>query len=223
MMKEIRTVDVLTLLRFSALTLLRVTAMTLIASVVWVPVAVILGQSQRATRALQPLFEMAASFPVNMTFPFLVSFFVEHNIPIAWGSILLLALGPQWYVLFNVTGGAGSIPWDLHEAARCYSLRGFNCWKLLLLPAVFPAWVTGACTATGAAWNASIVAEVATWGNTTLRAEGLGSLIAEATEKNNGGALTAGVGMMALLVVLMNKLLWRPLYALAEKRYGFGP
>ncbi len=222
LIREIQKLDLLNLLRSSALTLSRVAAMTLIASVVWVPVAIILGQSRRLTRALQPLFEMASSFPVNMTFPFVVGFFVNHNVPMAWGSILLLLLGPQWYILFNVTGGAASIPGDLLEAARCYDVHGFNRWRILLLPAVFPAWVTGACTAAGAAWNASIVAEVATWGETTLRAEGLGSLIAGATEKNNGGELAAGVGMMALLVVLMNKLLWRPLYGLAERRSDLG-
>jgi NitT/TauT family transport system permease protein len=222
LLHELRTVNLSRLAWLSALTLLRVLLMTVLASVVWVPVAVLLGQSRRATRVLQPLFEMAASFPVNMTFPFIVGFFVANHIPMAWGSILLLALGPQWYILFNVTGGAASIPGDLREAARCYGLRGFARWRFLLLPAVFPAWVTGACTAAGAAWNASIVAEVATWGSTTLRAEGLGSLIAEAAQKDNSGELAAGVGMMALLVVLMNKLLWRPLYALAERRFGLG-
>jgi NitT/TauT family transport system permease protein len=221
-LRAIRTVDLPVLFRSSLLTLLRVLGMTVIATVVWVPVAVVLGQSRRATRVLQPLFEIAASFPVNMTFPFIVGFFVTHHVAMGWGSILLLALGPQWYVLFNVAGGAAAIPGDLHEAGRCYGLHGWNRWKLLLLPAIFPTWVTGACTAAGAAWNASIVAEVATWGSTTLRAEGLGSLVAEATEQNNGGALAAGVGMMAMLVVLMNKMLWRPLYSLAQRRFGFG-
>ena len=221
-LREIQMLDMPVLLRSSVWTLLRVLGMTALASAVWVPVAIILSQSQRAIHVLQPLFEMAASFPVNMTFPFLVGFFVSHHVPMHWGCILLLALGPQWYLLFNVAGGAASIPADLLEAARCYGLRGSNRWKFLLLPAVFPAWVTGACTAAGAAWNASIVAEVATWGNTTLRAEGLGSLIAEATQTNNGGLLAAGIAVMALLVVLMNKLLWRPLYGLAERRFGFG-
>ena len=115
-----------------------------------------------------------------------------------------------------------SVPGDLREAAQCYGLRGIARWRFLLLPAVFPAWVTGACTAAGAAWNASIVAEVATWGSTTIRAEGLGSLIAEAAQMDKGGELAAGVGMMAFLVVLMNKLLWRPLYATAERRFGLG-
>jgi NitT/TauT family transport system permease protein len=219
---EMQKVNLPSVLWLSALTLLRVLVMTALASAIWVPVAVVLGQSRRATRLLQPLFEMAASFPVNMTYPFLVGFFVARHISMNWGSILLLALGPQWYILFNVTGGAASIPSDLREAAQCYGLRGIARWKFLLLPAVFPAWVTGACTAAGAAWNASIVAEIATWGSTTLRAEGLGSLIAEAAQKDNGGELAAGVGMMAFLVVLMNKLLWRPLYAAAERRFGLG-
>jgi NitT/TauT family transport system permease protein len=220
--EEIRHVDLPKVLRFSAFTLLRVLLMTILASAVWVPVAVLLGQSRRASRVFQPLFEMAASFPVNMTFPFIVGYFVNHHVPMNWGSILLLALGPQWYILFNVTGGAASIPNDLREAAQCYGLRGISLWRFLLLPAVFPAWVTGACTATGAAWNASIVAEVATWGGTTLRAEGLGSLIAEAAQKDNSGELAAGVGMMAFIVMLTNKLLWRPLYSLGERRFGLG-
>jgi NitT/TauT family transport system permease protein len=222
LLDEMRTVHLPRLLWMSALTLLRVLVMTVLASVVWVPVAVVLGQSRRATRLLQPVFEMAASFPVNMTFPFLVGFFVAHHIPMDWGSILLLALGPQWYILFNVTGGAASVPGDLREAAQCYNLRGIARWRFLLLPAVFPAWITGACTAAGAAWNASIVAELATWGSSTLRAEGLGSMIAEAAQMDKGGELAAGVGMMAFLVVLMNKLLWRPLYARAERRFGLG-
>jgi NitT/TauT family transport system permease protein len=220
--QEIRHVDLPRVLRFSAFTLLRVLIMTILASAVWVPFAVMLGQSRRASRVFQPLFEMAASFPVNMTFPFIVGYFVAHHIPMTWGSILLLALGPQWYILFNVTGGAASIPNDLREAAQCYGLRGIGLWRFLLLPAVFPSWVTGACTATGAAWNASIVAEVATWGSTTLRAEGLGSLIAEAAQKDNSGELAAGVGMMAFIVMLTNKLLWRPLYGLGERRFGLG-
>ncbi len=218
---ELARLDLPKLLRAATKTLLRVCAMTLVASAVWVPVAVLLGQSRRASRILQPVFQMAASFPVNMTFPLIVGFFVAHRVSMEWGSVLLLLVGPQWYVLFNVTGAAASTPEDLKEVARCYGLRGLNRWKVLLLPAVYPAWVTGACTATGAAWNASIVAEVATWGPTTLRAEGLGSLISGAVEGNHGTELAVGIGMMASLVVLMNKLLWRPLYALAERRFGF--
>ncbi len=115
---EMQTVDLRRLLWLSVLTLPRLLLMTVLASVVWVPVAVVLGQSRRATRLLQPLFEMAASFPVNMTFPFLLGFFVAHHIPIDWGSILLRALGPQWYILCSVTGGAVSVPGDLREASQ---------------------------------------------------------------------------------------------------------
>jgi NitT/TauT family transport system permease protein len=219
---EIDGVDWGRTLWLSVLTLLRVLLMTLVASVLWVPLAVVVGQSKPATRTLQPFFEMAASFPVNMAFPFVIGWFVAHRIPMDWGAVLLLALGAQWYILFNVTGAAASLPFDLSEVARGYGLRGFNRWRILLLPSIFPAWVTGASTAAGAAWNASIVAELATWGSTTLEAKGLGSLIARAAERGRYGELIAGVGVMSVLVVLTNKLLWRPLYALAERRFGMG-
>jgi NitT/TauT family transport system permease protein len=157
-----------------------------------------------------------------MTFPFLVGFFVANRISMNWGSILLLALGTQWYILFNVTAGAASIPGDLLEAARTYQLRGWRIWRTLLLPAVFPTWITGACTAAGGAWNASIVAELATWGDTTLRADGLGSYIAQATEAGDAPRIVIGIAAMSAIVVLTNKLVWRKLYAVSEKRFGFG-
>jgi NitT/TauT family transport system permease protein len=219
---EIGSVDWGRTIWLSVLTLFRVLLMTLVASVLWVPLAVVVGQSQRATRILQPLFEMAASFPINMAFPFVIGWFVAHRIQMDWGAVLLLALGAQWYILFNVTGAAAALPVDLSEVVRGYGLRGFNRWRVLLLPCIFPAWVTGASTAAGAAWNASIVAELAAWGGTTLEAEGLGSLIARAAQRGRYGELIVGVGVMAVLVVLTNKLLWRPLYALAERRFGMG-
>ncbi len=115
-------------------------------------------------RVAQPLAQIAASFPVNMTFPFIVAFFISTHIPINFGSVLLMALGTQWYILFNVIAGAMAIPTDLREAAALFGLRRWRLWKTLIIPAIFPFWVTGAVTATGGAWNASIVAEVASWG-----------------------------------------------------------
>ena len=156
------------------LTLLRVVAMSILATLIWTPIGVWIGLRPRVARIAQPLAQIAASFPVNMTFPFMVAFFIFAHIPINWGSILLMALGTQWYILFNVIAGAMAIPTDLREAAAMFGLHRWQLWKTLIIPAIFPFWVTGALTATGGAWNASIVAEVATWGKDKLVADGLG-------------------------------------------------
>ena len=201
------------------LTFLRVLVMTIFATLIWTPVGVWIGFKPGVARLLQPLAQIGASFPVNMTFPVMVGFFVASHITLNWGSILLIAMGTQWYILFNVIAGAMAIPNDLKEAATIYGLRNWNLWKTLILPAIFPFWVTGACTAAGGAWNASIVAELATWGDTTLKAEGLGAYIAEVTKTGNTPLIIVSIGIMSLFVVLMNKFVWRKLYAFAENRF----
>jgi NitT/TauT family transport system permease protein len=201
------------------LTLLRVAVMTVVATLVWTPIGVWIGFQPKVARIAQPLAQIAASFPVNMAFPFVVGLFVAWKIPINWGSILLIAMGTQWYILFNVIAGAMAIPNDLKEAARTYGLRGWPLWRTLILPAIFPFWITGACTAAGGAWNASIVAEVATWGDTTLKADGLGAFIADVTQKGDTPLIISSIAIMSLFVVVINKLLWRRLYHLAEKKF----
>ncbi|NBV85415.1 MAG: ABC transporter permease subunit, partial [Verrucomicrobia bacterium] len=145
--------------------------------------------------------------------------YLAWRIPMNWGSILLIAMGTQWYLLFNVIAGAMAIPSDLKDAARSYGLRGWALWRTLILPAIFPFWVTGACTAAGGAWNASIVAEIAVWGDTTLRAEGLGALIAEVTQRGDVPLILTCILTMSLFVIATNQLVWRRLYALAERRF----
>ena len=201
------------------LTLLRVLAMTVFATLIWTPIGVLIGFHPKVARFAQPLAQIGASFPVNMTFPLVVGLFVATNTSMNWGSILLIAMGTQWYILFNVIAGAMAIPNDLQEVARIYGLRRWKLWRTLILPAIFPYWVTGACTAAGGAWNASIVAELATWGTTTLKADGLGAFIAEATKNGNTPLIITSIGVMSLFVVLMNKLVWRRLYAFAERRF----
>jgi len=201
------------------LTMLRVVAMTVIATLVWTPVGVWIGFQPRVARFAQPLAQIGASFPVNMTFPLVVGWFVAAHISINWGSILLIAMGTQWYILFNVIAGAMAIPNDLKEAATVYGLRKWNLWRTLILPAIFPFWVTGACTAAGGAWNASIVAELATYGDTTLKADGLGAYIASVTKSGETPLIIASIAVMSIFVVLMNKLIWRRLYAFAERRF----
>ncbi len=201
------------------LTMLRVFAMTLLATLLWTPVGVWIGLQPKVARFAQPLVQIAASFPVNMTFPIVVGLFVAWRIPMNWGSILLIAMGTQWYLLFNVIAGAMAIPNDLKDAARSYGLRGWDLWRTLILPAIFPFWVTGACTAAGGAWNASIVAEIAVWGDTTLRADGLGALIAEVTQRGDVPLILSCILTMSLFVIATNQLVWRRLYALAERRF----
>ncbi len=201
------------------LTMGRVFVMVVVATLIWTPIGVWIGFRPKVARIAQPLAQVAASFPVNMTFPFVVGFFVATNISINWGSILLIALGTQWYILFNVIAGASSIPTDLKESAEVFGLKGWRYWKTLIIPGIFPYWVTGACTAAGGAWNASIVAEFATWGKQKLIADGLGAFIAEVTEKGDWPAIFCSIAVMSIFVVIINKLLWRNLYDLAEKKF----
>jgi NitT/TauT family transport system permease protein len=221
--REIRTdmtgAEMLRVAWLGVLTLLRVVAMSVIATLIWTPIGVWMGLRPRVARIAQPLAQIAASFPVNMTFPFVVAFFIATHIPINFGSVLLMALGTQWYILFNVIAGTMAIPTDLREAATLFGLRRWRLWKTLIIPAIFPFWVTGAVTATGGAWNASIVAEVASWGNDKLVADGLGAYIAQVTEKGDQPAIYFSIFVMALFVVVINRVLWRRLYDLAERKY----
>ena len=221
--REIRTdmtgTEMLHVVWLGVLTLLRVVAMSVIATLIWTPIGVWIGLRPRVARVAQPLAQIAASFPVNMTFPFIVAFFIATHIPINLGSVFLMALGTQWYILFNVIAGAMAMPTDLREAATLFGLRRWRLWKTLIIPAIFPFWVTGAVTATGGAWNASIVAEVATWGNDKLVADGLGAYIAQVTEKGDQPAIYFSIVVMALFVVVINRVVWRRLYDLAERRF----
>ncbi len=201
------------------LTLLRVTVLLVFATVIWTPIGVAIGFNPELARTLQPVVQFLASFPANFIFPFATLFFIRANISIEWGSILLMALGAQWYILFNSIAGAQSIPTDLREMATDIGLQGWQRWWKLIIPGIFSAWVTGGVTASGGAWNASIVSEVVAWGSTTLTATGLGTYIAEATVAGDWPRITLGIGMMSLFVVGLNRLLWRKLYQLAEAKY----
>jgi NitT/TauT family transport system permease protein len=202
-----------------AQTLLRVMVLLVIASLIWTPIGVAIGFSPKLARVLQPLALFLASFPANFIFPFATLAFIRFGVSINYGSVLLMALGAQWYILFNSIAGASSIPTDLREMADDVGLHGFGRWRRLIIPGIFSSWVTGGITASGGAWNASIVSEVVTWGSSTLTASGLGAYIAEATSKGDWPRITLGVGIMSIYVVGVNRILWRQLYALAEKKY----
>ncbi len=200
-------------------TLARVTVLLLLATLIWTPIGVAIGFHPSLARLLQPLVQLLASFPANFIFPFATVVFIRSHVSIDWGSILLMALGAQWYILFNSIAGAQTIPSDLREMADDVGLSGVQRWRKLIIPGIFSAWVTGGVTASGGAWNASIVSEVVSWGGTTLRANGLGAYIAQATSEGDWPRIALGIGMMSVFVVGINRLLWRPLYDLAERRY----
>jgi len=197
----------------------RVLVLLVFSTLVWTPIGVAIGLNPRLARLCQPLVQVCASFPANFLFPFATVIFIRLGLSLNWGSMLLMALGAQWYLLFNVIGGAQAIPNDLREMATSLGLRGWQRWKFLIGPAIFGTWVTGAITASGGAWNASIVAELVSWGSTTLKAAGLGAYIAEATGKGDWPRIVLGVGLMSVIVVGVNHLLWKRLYELAQKRY----
>ena len=211
--------EVLHAARLGLLTAARVFVLVILSTLVWAPIGVAVGLSPRLARLTQPLVQILASFPANFLFPFATLGFLKLGISLNWGSMLLMALGAQWYLLFNVIGGAQAIPNDLREMATSLRLTGWQRWRYLLAPSIFGTWVTGAITASGGAWNASIVAEIVSWGHTTLRASGLGAYIADATGKGDWPRIVLGVGLMSLLVVGVNRTVWRPLYDLAQRRY----
>jgi NitT/TauT family transport system permease protein len=199
-------------------TLARVAVLIVLASLVWVPVGVWIGLNPRWAERLQPIAQLLAAFPANILFPFAVVTIVTLKLnPDVWLSPLMI-LGTQWYILFNVIAGASALPTDLLEASRVFRVRGWQWWRKVVLPGVFPYYVTGALTAAGGSWNASIVAEAVSWGSDHLYASGLGSFIAQATTAGDFQRVALGIVVMSVFVVGFNSLLWRPLYRFAERR-----
>ena len=207
-------------LLLGAATFGRVVALVVVSTLVWVPVGVWIGMNPRTARYAQPLVQILASFPANFLFPFATIVFVKLGLSLNIGGIFLMALGAQWYILFNAIAGAMAIPTDLREAMDNFGVSRWLRWKNLILPAIFPAYVTGGITAAGGAWNASIVAEVVDYGHHHLVATGLGAYITQATTKGDFPRILAGIAVMSLYVVALNRVVWRRLYRLAETRYS---
>jgi NitT/TauT family transport system permease protein len=203
-------------------TLVRVVVLIALALVVWVPLGVIIGLRESLAEKVQPLAQFLAAFPANLLFPVFVVVIVHFRLnPDVWLSPLII-LGTQWYILFNVVAGASAFPNDMREAARNFQITGWSWWRSVMLPGVFPYIVTGAITASGGAWNASIVAEYVSWGDTTLEAHGLGAYVAKMTAAGDYPRILLGILVMSTLVILFNRALWRPLYGLAERRFRLG-
>ncbi|WP_374546476.1 ABC transporter permease [Rhodoblastus sp.] len=203
-------------------TLIRVVVLIALASLVWVPIGVWIGLRPSIAEKIQPLAQFLAAFPANILFPAAVVLIIHFKLnPEIWLSPLMI-LGTQWYILFNVIAGASAFPSDLKEAAGSFHLTGWKWWRYVILPGIFPYYITGAITASGGSWNASIVAEVASWGDEKLTATGLGSYIAAATDAGDFHRVVLGIVVMSAFVTLFNRLLWRPLYAFAESRLRLG-
>jgi NitT/TauT family transport system permease protein len=214
--------DIFAAFGYGLLTLARVIVLIALATLIWVPVGVWIGLRPKLAERVQPLAQFLAAFPANLAFPVFVYLIVHYGLNAnIWLSPLMI-LGTQWYILFNVIAGASAFPSDLREAASSLHLKGWRWWIKVVLPGIFPYYITGAITASGGSWNASIVAEVASWGTTHLTAAGLGAYIAKATEAGDFPRVVLGIAVMCILVTLFNRLLWRPLYAFGERRLRLG-
>jgi NitT/TauT family transport system permease protein len=200
------------------ITLARVLILIAIASVIWTPIGVWIGLRPAWAERIQPFAQFLAAFPANVLFPIAVMVIVALRLnPDVWLSPLMV-FGTQWYILFNVIAGASALPTDMKEAGQMFAVHGWQWWRTIALPGIFPYYVTGAITASGGSWNASIVAESVSWGKTHLEAHGLGSFIADATAKGDLPRVALGVAVMSLFVVILNRVLWRPMYGFAERR-----
>jgi NitT/TauT family transport system permease protein len=203
-------------------TLVRVVVLMVLASLLWVPIGVWLGLRPVWARRAQPLAQFLAAFPANLLFPPVVLFIVYFSLNADIWLTPLMILGTQWYILFNVIAGAAAFPGDLREVASNFRIGGWLWWRKVMIPGILPYYVTGAITASGGSWNAAIVAEVASWGDTRLTAHGLGAYIAAATERGDMARVVLGVVVMSGFVLLFNRLLWRPLYAYSERHLKLG-
>ncbi|HBI24698.1 MAG TPA: ABC transporter permease [Nitrospiraceae bacterium] len=207
------------ILKSTGFSLLRTTAAIILAAIWTIPLGVLIGMNIRAARILQPLIQIVASIPATALFPVIILILIRIGGGLDIGSIFLMLLGTQWYILFNVIAGASSIPQELREASKVYGLHGIRKWRVLILPGIFPYLITGFITATGGAWNATIVSEYVTFAGMTLTTPGLGSSISIATASGNFRMLLANTVAMAIAVVAINRLLWKRLFIMAQEKY----
>ncbi|MCY0901403.1 MAG: ABC transporter permease subunit [Firmicutes bacterium] len=209
----------LSVIRLGFYTFLRVMAATILGALWTIPLGVAIGLNPRLARIMQPLVQLAASYPTNVFYPIIGIVFLALHVNFNIGAVPLIMLGTQWYILFNVIAGAMAIPSGLKEASSILRLRSVERWKTLILPAIFPALITGGITASGGAWNASVLAEMVVYQGHTLIASGLGAYIDEASSVGNWAHLIWGLVVMSTFVVTINRLIWRRLYRLAETKF----
>ena len=220
-LEKLDTFEILHVFILGGITGIRVIILIILSSMVWVPIGVWVGQRPYWTQKIQSIIQLIAAFPVNLFYPLFVIAIVKFNLNSEIWLTPLMILGTQWYILFNVIAGAALIPHDLSLVADNFGVKGWQWWRKLALPSIFPFYITGAISAAGGAWNASIVAEAVSWGNTHLTATGLGEYIQANSVAGNFPKIALGTAMMCIYVLLFNHLLWRPLYILAQKRFNF--
>lgn len=201
------------------MTALRVVVLIALSALVWVPAGVAIGSRPRWARWFQPFIQLMAAFPANLFFPVVVMCIVKFHLNVEIWTAPLMVLGAQWYILFNVIAGTLAVPKDLRLAMDNLGVKGWLWWRKFMLPAIYPYFITGAIAAAGGAWNASIVAEVVTWGDVTLQATGLGAYITNSTGAGDFPRVALGITVMCVLVLVMNRFFWRPLYETAIRRY----
>jgi NitT/TauT family transport system permease protein len=211
--------DLRELARGTGMTFLRVQAALLLGALWAIPAGVAIGSSPRLARLAQPLVQIAASVPATALFPVVLLVLIRWGGGMGLASLVLMLLGTQWYILFNVIAGTMAIPSDLKEAADIFRFGSWDRWRRLILPGIFPYLVTGMLTASGGAWNASIIAEYFHFKGQALSTAGLGAIISRATDAGQMHLLLAGTILMAAVVVMMNRLVWQRLYRLAETRF----
>jgi NitT/TauT family transport system permease protein len=220
--KMLMTVPIVTwvmVLRNTFWTLLRVIIVIALSSLWAVPVGIWIGTSQKRTRLAQPIVQVLASYPAPMLYPLALGVLLALGINFQWGSMFLMMLGVQWYVLFNVIAGALRVPQELRYACDLMETPRWERWTTLYLPSVFPALVTGWVTAAGGAWNASIVAEYIAYKGSVLKATGLGATIVAATDTADFPLLAASLTVMVLVVIGINRSVWSRIYAVAQTRF----
>ena len=215
---ELSWADLFATIGLTLLTMTRVLLLLALATLFWVPISVWIGLRPRVAERVQPLAQFLAAFPVNVLFPMAVIAILDLRLnPDIWLSPLII-LGTQWYIVFNVIAGASAFPNDLKEAAITFRAKGWQWWRDVILPGIFPYYVTGALTASGGSWNASIVAEYVRWGDDKVAAHGIGAYIAQATQAGDYPQIVLGVTVMSVFVIVFNRLIWRPLFAYAGRR-----
>ncbi|QBR85237.1 ABC transporter permease subunit [Legionella israelensis] len=219
-LSEVSADEILHVLLLGSATGTRVIILIILSSLIWVPVGVWVGLRPKLAQKIQPVIQFVAAIPANLFYPLFVIAIVHFHLNVEIWVTPLMILGTQWYILFNVIAGASTIPRDLYLAADNFGVKGWQWWKRLALPGIFPFYITGAITAAGGAWNASIVAEWVSWGNVTLRATGLGEYIQANTLAGDFPKIALGTAMMCIYVLIFNRFIWRPLYRLAEERYN---
>jgi NitT/TauT family transport system permease protein len=211
--------DILHVFLLGAATGTRVIVLIIFSSIVWIPVGVWVGRRPRLAQKTQAVVQFFAAFPANLFYPLFVIAIVKYHLNVQIWVTPLMILGTQWYILFNVIAGASVIPRELYLAASNFGVKGWLWWRRVAIPGIFPFYITGAITAAGGAWNASIVAEGVSWGSTSLKATGLGEYIQASTMAGDFPRIALGTMMMCIYVLLFNHLIWRPLYRIAQERF----